>query len=166
MTTQQQALLQIVNNLKIFQGLTPIESAFLIKSCTTTTYEPREVIYRVGEHSTEMFILPQGRLSVVGPKDTQLGEILPGTSCGAMGVFTGFPSSATVIAMQKSVSFSITKIDLKNALRQNLELQVKILQNLIVLLSERLKNAGTSIEDYANKPKRAEDEHGLIDGLE
>lgn len=166
MTSQQQALLQIVSKLKIFQGLTPRESAFLVKSCTTTTYNPREVIYRAGEHSTEMFILLQGRLNVVGPKDTQLGEILPGTSCGEMGVFTGLPRSATVIAMQKSVGFSITKIDLQSALRQDLDLQVKILQNVIVLLSERLKNAGTSIEDYANKLKRAEDEHGLIDGLE
>ena len=113
-----------------------------------------------------MFILLPGRLSVVGPKGTQLGDILPGTSCGEMGVFTGLPRSATVIATQKSVGFSITKSDLQNALRQNLSMQVKVLQNVITLLSERLKNVNTNIEDYAAKLKRAEDEHGMFDGLE
>ena len=112
-----------------------------------------------------MFILLQGRLSVVGPKGTQLGDILPGASCGEMGVFTGLPRTATVIAVQKSVGFAITKQDLHTALRADLGMQVKVLQNVIILLSERLASAGTNIEDYAGKLKQAEDEHGLVDGL-
>lgn len=161
----QQTLLQIVGKLKIFQGLSPRESALLLKYCTSTTYQPSEVIYQAGQPSQEMFILLQGRLSVVGPKGTQLAEVLPGTSCGEMGVFTSLPRSATVIATQKSVGFTITKSDLHTGLRQDLGMQVKVLQNVIALLSERLLNADTNIEDYAGKLKQAEDEHGLIDGL-
>ena len=153
----QQALLQIVSKLKIFQGLTPREAAFLLKSCTSSTYQPSEVIYQAGQPSQEMFILLQGRLSVVGPKGTQLGDILPGTSCGEMGVFTGLPRSATVIATQKSVGFTITKQDLQSALPQDLGMQVKVLQNVITLLSERLLNADTNIEDYAGKLKQVEE---------
>ncbi len=162
----QQALLQIVSKLKIFAGLSPREAAHLLKSCTSRTYQPSEVIYQANDPSQEMFILLQGRLSVVGTKGTQLSDILPGASCGEMGVFTGLPRTATVIATQKSVGFAITKQDLHSALRIDLGMQVKVLQNVIALLSERLANADTNIEDYAGKLKQAEDEHGLADGLE
>ena len=162
----QQALLQIVSKLKIFTGLSPREAAHMLKSCTSRTYQPSEVVYQAADPSREMFILLQGRLSVVGPKGTLLGDIMPGTSCGEMGVFTGLPRTATVIATQKSVGFAITKPDLQKTLRTDLDMQVKVLQNVITLLSERLASADTNIEDYAGKLKLAEDEHGLVDGLE
>ncbi|MGA1199763.1 MAG: hypothetical protein ACO36I_24985, partial [Candidatus Latescibacterota bacterium] len=82
------------------------------------------------------------------------------------GVFTGQPRSATVIATQKSVGFSITKQDLQSALKVNQDMHIKVLQNVITLLSERLGTADGYIENYASKLKRAEDERGMLDGLE
>ena len=164
--TQAQALLQIVSKLKIFQGLTPREAAQMLKSCTSQTFQANEVLYQVGTPSQEMFILLQGRLKVVGKSGTALGDILPGTCCGEMGVFTGQPRSATVIATQKSIGFSITKQDLQNSLKTNQDMHVKVLQNVITLLSERLGTADGYIENYASKLKRAEDERGMLDGLE
>ena len=163
---QAQALLQIVSKLRIFQGLTPREAAHMLKSCASQTFQPSEVLYQVGDPSQEMFILLQGRLKVVGKTGTALGDILPGTCCGEMGVFTGRPRSATVVATQKSVGFSITKQDLFAALKVNQDLHIKVLQNVITLLSERLGTADDYIENYAGKLKRAEDERGQLDGLE
>lgn len=164
--SQAQALLQIVSKLKIFQGLTPREAAHMLKSCTSQTFQPSEVIYEVGDPSQEMFILLQGRLKVVSKSGTSLGDILPGTCCGEMGVFTGRPRSATVVATQKSVGFSITKQDLHNALQADQGMHIKVLQNVIALLSERLGTADDYIENYATKLRRAEDEKGMLDGLE
>jgi hypothetical protein len=69
-------------------------------------------------------------------------------------IFTGLPRAATVIAAQQSAGFA------------DLGMQVKVLQNVISLLSERLASADTNIEDYAGKLRQVKDEHGLIDGLE
>ena len=66
----------------------------------------------------------------------------------------------------KKLVFAITKQNLHNALLADLGMQVKVLQNVISLLSERLASADTNIEDYAGKLRQVKDEHGLIDGLE
>lgn len=163
---QSQALLQIVSKLRIFQGLSPSEAARMLKSCTSKVYQPSEVVYQAGESSYEMFIVLQGRLKVVGKGGTPLGDILPGTCCGEMGVFTGLNRSATVVATQKSMGFVITKQDLETALRVDQGMHIKVLQNIVRLLCERVTTADGSIETYADKLKRSEEERGQLDGLE
>ena len=164
--TQSQALLQIVSKLKIFQGLSPTEAARLLKACTSKAFQPSEVIYQGGELGYEMFILIQGRLKVVGRNGTSLGDILPGACCGEMGVFTGLSRSATVVATQKSMGFAITKPQLETVLKTDQGIHIKVLQNVIGMLSERLASADGNIENYADKLKRAEEERGLLNGLE
>ncbi|MBT3603191.1 MAG: hypothetical protein HN521_09010, partial [Candidatus Latescibacteria bacterium] len=83
-----------------------------------------------------------------------------------MGVFTGQPRSATVIATQQSVGFSMSKQDLQNTLKAHQDMHVKILQNVVTLLSERLGTADEYIENYAGKLKQVEDEQGLLEGLD
>ncbi len=165
-TSQAQTLLQIVSKLQIFKGLSPTEVARLLKVCASQTYQPSEIIYQVGDPSQEMFILLQGRLKAVGKTGTTLGEIQPGTCCGEMGVLTGLPRSATVVATQKSVGFSVSKQNLNGVLKTDQGMHIKILQNVITLLSQRLGQADASIETYAGKLRGAEDEHGMLKGLE
>lgn len=165
-STQSQTLLQIVGKLQIFRGLSPNEVARLLKVCTSRTFQPSEMIYNAGDPSLEIFILLQGRLKAVSKSGTSLGDIHPGTCCGEMGVFTGQSRSATVVATQKSVGFSVAKQDMLNVLKSDQSLHVKILQNVITLLSDRLAQADASIETFAEKLKRAEDQHGLLNGLE
>jgi CRP-like cAMP-binding protein len=157
---QSQTLLQIVSKLKIFQGLSPREAGLLLKFCVSQTIQPSEVVYQVGAPSQDLFILLQGLLKVVGKSGTALGEILPGTCCGEMGVFTGLPRTATIVASQKSVGFSITKQDLQKALQSDPNMHIKVLQNVIVLLTERLTAADGQIEDLAGKLRQAKDESG------
>lgn len=163
---QAQALIQIVSKLQIFKGLSPNEVAHLLKVCTSRTYQPSEIVYHAGDPSQDMFILLQGRLKAVSKTGTALGEIMPGTCCGEMGVFTGQTRSATVVAVQKSVGFTVSKQDLQSALKSDQGLHIKVLQNVIALLSDRLTQADATIEAYAHKLKRAEDERGMLKGLE
>ena len=153
---QMQSLTTMVSKLRIFKGLNLSQSARLLKVCAYKTYTPSEIIYQVGDPSDEMLILLQGQLKAVGESGTELGEIPPGTCCGEMGVFTGHRRSATIVATSKSSGFVISKKDLTNSLRADPETHVKILQNIVILLSERLGTADQSIETYAGKLKTAE----------
>ncbi len=159
---QNQSLINIVTKLKIFQGLGITEVTRLLKHCTSTSYQQGEIIFEAGGRSQELFILLQGSLKVVGRSGTGLGDIPAGTCCGEMGIFTGQPRSATVVATEKSVGFIITKTDLTSALRADPAAHLKILQNLVTLLSERLASADVNIETYATKLKKAEDEQSGI----
>lgn len=152
-----QNLLQIVSKLKIFQGLSPRESTLMLKPCVSKTVESSETLYEVGGQSQEMFILLQGRLKVVGKSGTSLGDILPGTCWGEMGVLTGQPRTATVIATQKSIGFTITRQALQIVFRGDQTLHIKVLQNIVNLLSERLTSADAYIENYAGKLNHVDD---------
>lgn len=161
---QPQSLSNIVGKLRIFKGLSPSESAIVLKACTYKAYEPKEVIYQAGEPSKEMLILLQGQLKVLGNAGIELGEIAPGTCCGEMGIFTGQPRSATIVSGGKSSGFVITKAQLDSALRTAPEAHVKILQNIIAIISERLAGVDTQIESYAGRLQKAEDRMGSVGG--
>ena len=163
---QVKALTNIISKLRIFHGLNLNEAGRLLKICGSRVYQPSEVIYHAGEPSQEIYILLQGGLKAVGKAGTTLGEILPGASCGEMGVFSGRNRSATVVATQKCLGFVITKQDLKTLLSADPEMNVKVLQNMVELLSERLEDADTSIESHAVRLKQVQDEHGLTSDLD
>ncbi|MCZ6633279.1 MAG: cyclic nucleotide-binding domain-containing protein [bacterium] len=158
---QTQSLINIVSKLRVFQGLGLSESARLLKVCSSRTYGQNEIVYNAGEQSGEMFILLQGKLKVIGQSGAELGDILPGTCCGEMGIFTGQPRSATVVAIEQSTGFAITKSDFRTVLRSDTGLQVKIQQNIITMLCERLQGADMNIDSYAGKLKQVRDEHGI-----
>ncbi len=105
-----------------------------------------------------MLILLQGRLGVLGKGDAPLGDIHPGTSCGEMGLFTGHTRSATILAAAKSAGFVIRKQDLDGILDSDLSTKVKILQNVVELLTSRLVGADVQIEGFAAKPQKPEDD--------
>ena len=164
MDTQQntQSLANIVGKLKLFKGLAPSESAPILKICGFKSYTPKEVVFQAGDPSNEMLVLLQGKLIVVGESGTLLGEIMPGTSCGEMGVFTGRVRSATVIAETKASGFVINGQQLDTVMRAYPEAHVKILKNIIAVLSDRLSGADVQIESFAGKLRRAEDENGMM----
>ena len=158
---QTQSLMNLVRKLRVFQGLSLSESARMLKVCSSRTYVPSEIIYNAGEQSKEMFILLQGKLKAIGQSGAELGDILPGTCCGEMGVFTGQPRVATVVAVEQSTGFAITKSDFQTVLRSDTGLQVKIQKNIITMLCERLQGADMNIDIYAGKLKQVRDEQGL-----
>ena len=159
-----QSLSNIVGKLRMFQGLSPSESTIVLKACDYKAYEPKEVIYQAGDPGKEMLILLQGQLRVLGEAGTELGVIASGACCGEMGLFTGQPRSATIVSEGKSSGFVITRSQLDGALRMAPETHVKILQNIIAMISERLAGADMQIESYAGRLQKAEDKRGMIGG--
>ena len=150
---QTQQLKSIIERVTVFRNLNITEARYLLKLCHPKAYRQNELIYRAGEPSTEMLILLQGKLKVVGGSGTVLGEILPGTTIGEMGVLTGCPRSATIIALEKSAGFVIEKSPLERLLLSDQDIRVKVLENIVRILCERLIGANTQIENYAEKTR-------------
>lgn len=160
---QMQSLTKIVSKLSLFKGLNLSESSRLLKVCTFKTFAPKEVIYRFGQPSEEMLILLQGQLQALGGSGVELGKIGPGTSCGEMGVFTGHRRSATIVASSNASGFVISKRDLAQALKTDPDTHIKILKNIVILLSERLENADQSIESFAEELENKKDSNETQD---
>ena len=158
---QTQSLITIVSKLRVFHGLSLNETALLLKVCASRSYTAAEIIYQAGEPSREMFILLQGKLKAVSKSGTELGDILPGTCCGEMGMFTGHNRSATVVAIDQSMGFAIARGDLLKVFKADVQLQAKVQQNIIMMLCERLEEADINIDSRAGELKRVKDEQGM-----
>ena len=97
---------KIVQKIPIFKGFEQQQILAILKICTSVPVAPGETIYARGEPSDDMLILLKGKLSVIGDSGEQLALILPGGSVGEMGMFTGLPRSARIVAYEPSVASS------------------------------------------------------------
>ena len=155
---KQFLLKQSIKKIGIFKDFDPDEVRRLLKLCYLRKYDPKEQVYKVGDSSEEMLILLKGKLVAMAESGAMLGEILPGTSTGEMGVFTDNPRSANVVAVNESTGFSIRKWKLDAFLKSDQEICKKVFMNIIDILCERIISANLQIERYSEKRQKVEKE--------
>ncbi len=136
----------------MFKRLTMSEAQRVLKFCEYRAYGQSELIYRIGEPGDEMLILVQGRLRATNESGATLGEVFPGSTTGEMGVFTGQARSANIVALEKSAGFVIRRGDLETLLRDQV-LRLKIYENMVEILCERLMGANIQVENYAKQSR-------------
>ena len=149
---QAQRVKAIIERVEVFRRLSLGEAQRLLKLCRYQTYGTNEMVYRVGDSSNEMLILLQGKLQVLTEDGTILGEILPGSVTGEMGVLTGEPRSATILAAEAASGFVIRKSDLTTLMRDD-GIRLKVMENMVGILIERLRASNTQMETYARKSR-------------
>jgi CRP-like cAMP-binding protein len=96
-----------------------------------------------------MLVLPGGKLSVTGESGEELAEIRPGKPIGEMGVFTGESRSANILAVEDSTVIVFQRQELGALLMTNRDMNLKVLQNLVGILSQRLVQANELNESQA-----------------
>lgn len=165
MNRREHQLMKVVQKIGIFSGLTHVEALTLLRVSHYKTFEAGETIYEAGSASDEMLILLAGRLSVTSYSGDELAEIPAGGCIGEMGIFTGYPRSANILAVQKSAGFVIPKAELVAALNANQSMLIKLLQNLVSLLSERLTTANLRLEEQERGDGDLDDEDEYDDEL-
>ena len=136
MNQQQYKMMKVLQKVTIFKGCDVSEAEHLLRRCFLQTYEVGQEIYRADEASEEMLILLNGQLAVTSKAGEALGKIVAGTSTGEMGFFTGEPRSANVTASVQSTGLVLRKSVLQALLQEDYKIHVKVLRNVLALLSE------------------------------
>jgi CRP-like cAMP-binding protein len=129
----------------MFQRLLPRQSLEILKICRPRSFSDREVVFEYGHKSAEMHILLSGTLAVNASDGTRIAELSPITSVGEMGVITGEPRTATVVAFKRASVFELSKIKLEVLLKKYPDIGFVIYRNIIGLLSERLDNTNKDL---------------------
>ncbi|MFT5368764.1 MAG: CRP-like cAMP-binding protein [Candidatus Latescibacterota bacterium] len=137
--------IQVVKRIPLFQGLKTDQALAMIKVCERRALQRREQLCGYGEPSNEMFILLSGELSIRTAQDVQIATIKPIAPVGEMGIFTGEPRSANVMASEASSLLVLSKAKLNVFMRRNPDIEIIISRNLINTLSERLRAANKEI---------------------
>ena len=158
---------KIVQKIPIFQGFEQHQILAILKICTSVPIAPGETVYTRGEPSDDMLILLKGELSVVGDSGEEVALILPGGSVGEMGMFTGHPRSARIASYEPSVGIVIKRKHLIEVLKEDKDMHIKLLYNLVALLSNRLVDTGLLVESLQSAAgEEDEEDNGLDDEYE
>lgn len=138
MNKQQHQLMLVMRKIGVFKGLEIEHIQRILRVAVSKQFEVGQRIYIIGEPSDEMLVLLRGRLLVTTAGGDQLGEILPGSPTGEMGVLTNQPRSANISAIEPSVAVVITKKNLEAVLASNAVMYMSIMKNIVELLCERM----------------------------
>ena len=110
----------------------------------------------MGEESKNMFILLKGKLSIRFASRIEWQNISPLRVVGEMGIFTGEKRSASVISETECIVLNFSKVELFNLFNNDMDLNNKILLNVIKELSKKMRNDNIQIEELLEKIRSLE----------
>ena len=140
-------LIEIIEKIPLFSGLNTQQIKKVIGICTKRELKKGEIVCNAGEESHEMFIILRGTLNITFEDGKVLSQVNPIGIVGEMGVFTGEKRSATIVAEIDSILLAIQKGLLSKLFRQDGDLGIKVLMNVIQDLSKKLKRDNKVIHD-------------------
>jgi CRP-like cAMP-binding protein len=144
--TGPDATLEYLRKIPAFAGLELQEIREIFSACRLQQYGSEQSIYKVGSPSTDMFILLDGTLSIRTAHGVEVSQVKPVGLVGEMGVLTGEPRSADVVAMDNVMGLMLTREDLDGVCSRNSRICRKVLTNIIGILSRKIYDANERME--------------------
>jgi CRP-like cAMP-binding protein len=125
--------------------------AHLARILHRRSYEAGEVVFRQGDVGSGMYIVQTGRIRIVAEDpvrgEIQLSILEAGQCFGEMSLFDHGPRSASAIAHEDSVLFGLFEGDLDQLERTRPQAAVRLLHNLSLSVSLRLRHTNERLRD-------------------
>ena len=136
----------IVRRIPIFQGFTPEQIGCMLEVCEERSFEEGQSLFLEGDPSAEMHILLSGYLNVTTSTGAEIASIGEMGLVGEMGVLTGQPRSANVVARRPSTTLSISRDSLFRLIETDRDMGFKIYRNVTTILCDRLRDNNILVE--------------------
>jgi small-conductance mechanosensitive channel/CRP-like cAMP-binding protein len=136
-----------LSNVAIFAPLSDEETQKLAEKCEAKIFSPNEPIVRKGQEGKSMFVVHKGSVKIQIIEDglaKTVTTLQEGDIFGEMGLFTGEPRSATVVAAEETEVLEIKHTAVKPLFKRN--------PNLMEALSETIAERRAQL-DSANEEK-------------
>ena len=134
---------EITRKSDIFQGLSDGELAQLAQICKMVSYPAEKTICSEGECGTDIFVLAEGKASVLAMgsrnKKIKIGSIGQGEIFGEMSIIEDLPRTADLITDVDSKLVMIDRFELENLMNKNSHLGKVVMQNMAKGLSRKLR---------------------------
>jgi RimJ/RimL family protein N-acetyltransferase len=136
---------EVTRQSDIFKGLSNGELSQLARICKMVSYAAGETICREGEIGREIFVLAEGRASVMASKDggekVKIGSVGQGEIFGEMSIIEDLPRVADLVADVDSKLVVIDREELENLMNRNSHLGKLVMQNIARGLSVKLRRS-------------------------
>jgi len=133
---------EMLKNIPIFHKLTPKEILVVDELLYERIYEKDEVVFEKGDPGHGIYIVVTGKLRVDPCHQylkTTLLDIGPGQSVGELALFDEGPRSATVVAIERTVTVALFQAELSALLLKNKNIGVKVLMEIVRVISRRAR---------------------------
>ena len=151
-----------LSEVSLFAPLTDEETQKIAESVEAKIFSPDEPIVRRGQDGNSMFVIHRGTVKIQIREDGKpkiVGNLSEGDFFGEMGLFTGEPRTATVIATEETEVLEIKHINLKPILEENPEL----LERFADIIEER--RAGLDDLNETKKGSKKSDKKGVFTSI-
>ncbi|NIA14271.1 MAG: cyclic nucleotide-binding domain-containing protein [Nitrospiraceae bacterium] len=122
----------------IFKGLTPEEVADILHQGKVLQFRQGDTIFHEGMLGSNLFVVLSGQIEIY-IKGTSIARCGIGDAFGEMSVLNNRPRCATAAARTECTLFTLDERQINNILEKHVA--VRILLNIVHVLSERLENA-------------------------
>ena len=133
---------QYARKIGIFNGLEPNDVAHILHHGKVHHFASGQIVFHEGALGSNLFIVLRGEIQIYR-KDKPIARCHVGDAFGEMAVLNHTPRCATVAALTDVKLFAIDEQEINELLEKRIA--VRILLNIIHLLSERLENANSCI---------------------
>jgi small-conductance mechanosensitive channel len=151
-----------LSEVPLFEPLNDEETMKLAESCEAKIFSPNEPIVRKGQEGGSMFVIHRGSVKVQIMENgfpKTINTLNEGEFFGEMGLFTGEPRSANVVAAEETEVLEIKHPALKPLLDDNPEL----VEALSKIIAER--RALLTQNDSAKTVTPEEESKGIFDSI-
>jgi CRP-like cAMP-binding protein len=132
----------MLKNVPIFHELTNKEILEVDELLHERIYEPDETIFEEGDQGHGVFIIISGKVRV-DPCHNLLKtanlEFGPGELVGELTLFDEAPRTATVVAIERTVTVALFQAEFSSLLTKNKNIGVKVLNEIARILSRRTR---------------------------
>lgn len=141
----------------LFENFNLAEMGLLSQFMRVYRTSPGAEIIREGEPGDFMVFLIEGRIEVFKQdrwnSPRLIALILPGQSFGEMSMIDGEPRFATCVAADPCMMAVLSRDSLARIILEQPTLGSKILMELVLMLSQRLRRTSTRLLDYMDREK-------------
>ena len=134
--------------ISLLQDFAPQEIETLVRHLQRVTLPKDSMIFKEGDPGSHLFIVTKGQASVVlksESRNIRLVTFAPGTVFGELAILDKGPRSASIIANEDLVAYSLSETDFAALRESEPAVAIKILAGLGRELSGRLRHANRTI---------------------
>lgn len=144
-----QELVELLKDVQIFSELDPQALENLAAKCRRHTFKKNTILMPEGETGECLYLIETGFVKVfVGDEDGRelvLYQEGPGTCIGDIALLDDAPRSASVVTLEKTIAWSISKGDFLECIKNNPAMSLGIIRTL----TRRLRDATGGIRSLA-----------------
>src|SRR6266536_3223661 len=147
---QAQALFR---EIPLLRDVPPFHLRQLARLAHCRVFSAGEMILRMGELGTSMYVIQSGHVEVVLERpsgNVVLATLGPGEFFGELAVFDGAVRSATVVAIEDTETVSLDHLDIIRVIQRSPELALSLLKSMSARL--RAANAGMIVPPPDSTP--------------